>query len=162
MNTASNRAAGLATGETCKLDAMAVLAVQREAVVRRGQRALLTALLSLGTATADEVRDAVDLPDGIDPVCLGAVPLALVRAGIIRRAGFTPTCRPMAHARPLTVWTLADQAAAERWLLAHPELPDPDDEGEGACQGCPAGFLFPIHANEPGATAATAAPGMET
>ncbi len=117
-----------------------MLAHRRDFYVLRGRRALLVALLGTGEATADDVRDGLDLPAGIDPVCLGAVPLALVRAGIIRRAGYAPTCRPMAHARPVSVWTLADREAAERWLRNHPDLPDLVDDGQG--DGKRQGVLF--------------------
>jgi hypothetical protein len=106
------------------LDALAEL---RDLHVLRGRRALLSALVAHGTATADDVRAAVDLPDGIDPVCLGAVPLPLARAGIIVRAGYVPTGRPTAHARPVAVWRLADRAAAVAWLREHPDQPDDDD-----------------------------------
>ncbi|MCQ8205440.1 hypothetical protein NP569_24435, partial [Vibrio parahaemolyticus] len=57
-------------------------------------------LLAAGTATADDVRDAVELPPGVDPRCLGAVPGELADAGIIRATGYVRTTRPAAHARP--------------------------------------------------------------
>lgn len=124
--------AGRDAGVSRKLDALAVLADRRELYVLRGRRALLTALLAVGEATADDVRDAVGLPSGIDPVCLGAVPVALARAGIIRRVGYVPTCRPTAHARPVSVWALTDRADAVRWLRDHPDRPNtaPDDTGD--------------------------------
>lgn len=108
-------------GERRKLSAHAVMEARRESVLIHGRRALLRALLMTGTATADDVRLAVTLAEGIDPVCLGAVPGLLARAGVIRRAGFTNTRRAAGHARPVTVWELADRAAAERWLIDHPE-----------------------------------------
>jgi hypothetical protein len=133
-----------AEGERRKADALATLAKRREAVVRRAQRALLTVLLETGSATADDVRDLVDLPQGVDPKLFGAVPRPLGRAGIIRAAGVVKTCRPMAHARHITIWVLADRAAAERWLATHPEptdwTPDPADAtGDG-----PQRLLFPV------------------
>jgi hypothetical protein len=150
---------GAADGEVRKAEAIALLADRRAVYVRQGQRALLKALLAAGTATADDVRNSLNLPPGIDPVCLGAVPSALARAGITCRDGFVPTCRPMAHARPLSVWRLADRAAALHWLADHPDLPDPDQSDEVAASQR---LLFPTNTtNEPGATAATAAPGME-
>jgi len=130
--------------------AHALLADRRAVYVRRGQRALPT----VDTATADEVRDAVDLPPGIDPVCLGAVPSALARTGIICRVGYAPTCRPLAHARPVSVWALADRDAAMRWLTDHPDLPDPGDDGQS--------LLFPVQPNnDTGAAVAAATPAME-
>lgn len=86
------------------------------AACTRARRALLGALLANGTATADDVRDAIALPAKVNPVCLGAVPTALARAGIIAADGFAETSRPRAHARPLKVWRLIDRNAAERWL----------------------------------------------
>lgn len=118
-------------GERRKADAHALLEARRNVYLNRGRRALLKALLIAGTATADDVRLAVELPDGIDPVCLGAVPGPLVREGIIRRAGFAPSNRAAGHARPVTVWELIDRTAAIQWLAAHPDMDDPapDDAG---------------------------------
>ena len=127
----ADRNRGRVMGEARKLDALALLADRRDLIVLRGRRAPLAAMLAVGQATADDVQDALDMPDGIDPVCLGAVPGALARAGIIRRVGYAPTCRPGAHARPVSVWTLTDRAAAERWLRDHPDRPDSPDDDDG-------------------------------
>ncbi len=150
--------AGRALGESRKLDALAMLADRRDLCVLRGRRALLTALLATGEATDDDVRDTLTLPGGIDPVCLGAVPGALARAGIIRRVGYVPTCRPDAHARPVSVWTLADRAAAVRWLADHPD-PGDDDRAAGVQR-----VLFPLDptTNDTGAAVAAAAPDEES
>lgn len=113
-----------AAGEARKLDAHALLEARREIFILRGRRALLAAMLGRGEATADDVRRAVALPDGIDPVCLGVVPGELARAGIIERVGFHTTARPEAHARPVSIWRAADRAAAMAWLAAHPDRPD--------------------------------------
>jgi hypothetical protein len=96
-------------------------------VIRSAQRALLRLLLNQGTATADDVRAVVDLPPGINPKAFGAAPSLLAKRGIIAADGFTRSCRPEAHARPVTVWRLVDPLAAEQWLRTHPELPSPDD-----------------------------------
>lgn len=114
-----------ADGQARKLDAHALLEARREVYVLRGRRALLAALLDRGEATADDVRDAVELPDEINPVCLGVVPGLLAHAGIIERVGFAESRRPDAHARPISVWRLANRDAALAWLTAHPDRPDP-------------------------------------
>lgn len=114
-----------ADGEARKLDAHAMLEARREVYVLRGRRALLARLLDAPEATADDVRNAVDLPDEINPVCLGAVPGPLARAGIIECIGFDESRRPDAHARPVSVWALADRAAALGWLAGNPDRPDP-------------------------------------
>jgi hypothetical protein len=113
----------------------------------------------VGQATADDVRDALDLPEGIDPVCLGAVPIALARAGIVRRVGYVPTCRPDAHARPVSLWALADRAAAVRWLADHPDRPDDDADQDGPDRPAAQGMLFDLYQETatPTGTAAGAA-----
>lgn len=121
------RRAGRREGERRRDVARSMLETRRERVIQRARRVLLTVLLIRGEATMDDVRDAVTLPAGVDPVCLGCVPGPLARAGIIRAAGSVRTSRPTAHARPLTVWRLVDRDAAERWLAEHP--PPPDDTG---------------------------------
>ncbi|HVA50201.1 MAG TPA: hypothetical protein VNH11_27830 [Pirellulales bacterium] len=147
-------------GERRKQAALDSLAERREVDVLRGRRALLRRLLDVGTATADDVRDAVTLPRAINPKLFGSVPLVLVKAGVIEHDGFAVTCRPQAHARPISRWRLSDRGKAERWLLANP---DRDDD----CQDGDQGLLFPIKPkpktpnNEPGATVAAVAPGME-
>ncbi len=147
-------------GERRKAETLAALAKRRSVYVRRGQRALLTALLTAGEASADDVRNAVELPPGIDPVCLGAVPGALARTGIIRRVGYVSTCRSVAHARPVALWTLADRQRALAWLADHPALADLDD-GEVPADGSQL-LLFPIQPrNDSGAAVAAAAPGQE-
>lgn len=115
----------LTAGEARKLDAHELLQARREVYVLRGRGALLRRLLHTGEATADDVRDAVELPDGVNPVCLGVVPGPLARAGIIERVGFAESRRADAHARPVSVWRLADRNAALAWLATHPDRPDP-------------------------------------
>jgi len=114
--------AGAVEGERRKLSAHALLAARRAVYLRRGQRALLLRLLDAGTATADDVRAAVELPADIDPRCLGAVPGALARAGLVRRIDYAPSHRPERYASIVAVWQLADHAAALDWLAAHPDL----------------------------------------
>lgn len=158
MSDSSFDQAGRDEGELRKEAALESLAERRELFVLKGRRALLRRLLDVGTATADNVRDAVELPPGIGPKCFGSVPGPLAKAGIIAAAGFTQTSRPTAHARPVTVWELLDRVKAERWLLANPDRGDDCHDGDQ-------GLLFPIKPktpnNEPGATVAAVAPGME-
>lgn len=118
-------------GTSRKADAHALLEAHRELYVLRGRRALLAALLERGTATADDVRHAVELPDDLDPKCFGAVPRELVRLGLIEHAGFTTTARPKAHARPVSVWRLRDRAGAIAWLNSNADRPAPDCSGTG-------------------------------
>ena len=120
----------LADGKRRKAERLALLEERRTVYINRGRRVLLLRLLNVGTATADHVRALVELPDEIDPRCLGAVPRALVKAGIIARSGYTATTRPERHASVITVWRLADAQAARQWLTEHPDHPDPlPDQG---------------------------------
>lgn len=118
-------------GERLKGEALDLLAQRRQVYVRRGQRALVVALLERGHATADDVRSVVDLPADLDPKLFGAVPKALVAAGVIAAAGYGKTTRSTAHARHLTVWRLVDAALAESWLLDHPDDLDQVEGHEG-------------------------------
>ena len=128
-----------AEAERRKVDAHALLAARRDVLIRRGRRALLTALCGRGVATADDVRAAVSLPPGVNPVCLGTVPGPLAAAGIIEADGFAKSTRPESHARPVQRWRLVDRAAALAWLRDHPNRPDPAPEPAPQAEA----FLFP-------------------
>jgi hypothetical protein len=125
-------AAGWREGERRKLSAHALLEARRRVYIRRGRRALLVRLLAAGTATADDVRAAVQLPPGLNPKLFGSVPGPLAEARIIRPAGFVRTTCPEGHARRVQLWQLADCAAALAWLADNPDLPDlPEPGGAG-------------------------------
>jgi hypothetical protein len=118
-----------ADGERRKLEAHDLLEARRATYLLLGRRALLARLLDRGgTATADDVRGAVELPPGIDPKLFGRVPGPLARLGLIKRAGFVKTTRPTAHARLVSAWQLLDRRAALAWLAEHsappPETPN--------------------------------------
>jgi hypothetical protein len=120
----------LADGQRRRFDVLATLRARNASRVRRAQCVMLTLLLERGRCTIDDVRDALG-PAGSDPArWLGSVPAELRRAGIIRRAGYAETRRAVAHARPVSVWELADRAAALHWLAGHPEPGDLRDPGE--------------------------------
>lgn len=138
--------AALCEGERLRIDVLDALESRREVYVLRGRRALLDALLCSGTATADDVRDAVKLPPGINPKLFGAVPSALAKLGVIQQAGFVKTCRAVGHARPVAVWELADREAAVQWLADHPDTPAP-----GGVVAERQGILFPPENTTPAA-----------
>ncbi|MGA2064187.1 MAG: hypothetical protein ABSG86_04430 [Thermoguttaceae bacterium] len=147
MKVPRNTAAGTAAGAKLKGDALALLGARREIYVRRGRRALLQAMLDgNGTATADDVHAAIDVPADLDPRWLGAIPGRLAYDGVIAAAGFVRSARAERHACWPQVWRLLDRAAAERWLAAHPELPEPAADRGNDSQG----VLFPADlTNEP-------------
>lgn len=113
------------TAETRKGQALAGLADRNAPIIRAAQRALVSHLLDNGTATIDDVRDRVPLPEGTNPKVFGTIPAALVTAGVIAPAGFVKSRRPESHARPVTVWRLIDRDAALRWLAENPAIPTP-------------------------------------
>jgi len=147
MNT---RPEDRSNGERRKADALELLEARRELYVLRGRRALVGKMLAGdGTATADDVRAAVELPAELDPRCLGSVPGRLAYDGIIGPAGFVRSARPEGHARWIQVWQLADRAAAEAWLRDHPDRPDPEPEKAGPPGAGRQGLLFTTAGNEP-------------
>lgn len=101
------------------------LKVLRAWVLECARYKLLTFAVCLGRATADDVYASVEVPDCLDPRCLGMVPWPLVKAGLITRSGFIPSERRARHGSMISLWKLADRPAAEHWLEAHPESPDP-------------------------------------
>lgn len=126
MTTAAAAVRQDAEGERRRDAAHELLRERRAVWVRRAQRALLSAALAAGVATADDVAAVVDLPPDLDGRLLGAAPGALVRAGLLRLAEYTRSRRPERHASVLAVWGLADRDAALLWLADHPDLPDLD------------------------------------
>lgn len=111
-----------AEGEALRDAALAVLRVHRSELVRALQITALRVALQRGTVTADDVRGLVEIPTGTSPKVVGAAFRDLALSGILRRTGYQNSTRAKAHARPLTVWALADAAGAAAWLAAHPPL----------------------------------------
>lgn len=109
-------------GEARRDKALSLLRARRAALVRELQTAALRAALERGELCADDVRAVVPIPANISPKVVGAAFRELADAGILRRAGFRASTRPIAHARPLSVWRLADAAGAAAWLAAHPPI----------------------------------------
>jgi len=124
-------------GERRKLAAHGAIESRREPFILAGRRALLLTLLKRGQATADAIRDAVDLPAGLDPKLFGAVPGPLAAAGIIAGIGYRKSSRPEAHSRPVKVWGLKNRAAAVAWLGEHSEPVKPIEQRDD-------GLLFPL------------------
>jgi hypothetical protein len=131
-------------GERRKLAAFAHLAARREALIDRARRALLSVLIERAEATADDVRELIPLPPGINAKVFGAVPSVLAETGIIVADGFAKSTRPEAHARPVQRWRLADRDGAKQWLRTHPDLPDVEPE-------IPENLFDFIHTKKPGA-----------
>ena len=85
-------------GERRKADALTLLETRRQAFVRGARRAFLARLLAAGSATADDVRESVELPPGIDPNLFGCVPSVFARLQVVRFVGFDVSRRPARHA----------------------------------------------------------------
>lgn len=104
------------TGEQLKEAALTTLEATRAALILEARRVMVRRLLAAGTATADDIRAGLVIPDGIDPKCLGVVPRLLCNLKLIRPGGFKPTTRAEAHCRPVRIWALADPKGAQAWL----------------------------------------------
>jgi hypothetical protein len=111
-----------ADGEALRDAALDLLRSRRAAFVRDLTRAAVGLALDRGEVTADDVRAAVPIPAGIRPVVVGCAIRDLAMAGILRRVGYRPTGRSVAHARTLSVWQLVDAEAAVAWLAEFPSL----------------------------------------
>lgn len=111
-----------ASGEARRDAALDLLRRHRAALCRDLCRAIVGLALDRGTLTADDVRAAVTIPAGIRPVVVGAAMQAVADAGLITCIDYRRSRRPVAHARPVRVWRLADRAAALAWLAARPPI----------------------------------------
>jgi hypothetical protein len=109
-------------GEARRDKALSLLRVRRADLIRDCTAAALRVAIDRTEVCADDVRALVPIPADISPKLVGVVFRDLADAGILRRAGFRASTRPAAHARPLSVWRLADAAAAVAWLAAHPPI----------------------------------------
>jgi hypothetical protein len=119
---AGKRRRSTKTGAALKARAFAALRVHRLHYIRRMQRALLEYLLTHGSGTVHDIRDAVPLPDDINPVCVGPVPNELAEARIIKRVRYAVTRRAKSHGRPVSLWKLIDPDAAREWRATHPSI----------------------------------------
>ncbi len=99
-------------GEARRDAALGLLRVHRAALIRRVTAAALRFVLAGGEVCADDVRCEIPIPPDVSPKCVGSVFRDLADAGILRRIGYRPSVRPIAHARPVSVWQLADRDAA--------------------------------------------------
>jgi hypothetical protein len=121
--------ASLKEGLRRKQEAFAAFEAWREPLLLKARRALLTHALSAGTATADDVRAAVEVPHKKDPRFFGDVPSLLATAKIIHCVGRVRSSRPEAHGREIKVWAPVDNEVVLAWLRSHPN-PDARSPGE--------------------------------
>lgn len=110
-------------GESLRDGALSLLRARRADLIRKCTAAAIRVALDRGEVCADDVRAVVTIPADLSPKLVGVVFRDLADAGILRRVGFQNSTRPAAHARPLSVWRLADAAAALGRLAAHSPTP---------------------------------------
>lgn len=116
-----DRSEGRRCGRARRDAAHLTLLARRGRYVRLAQAALLAAIAENGQATADDIRQRLTLPADINPTLIGPAVRQLRLAGAIRRVGRdTESCRPVAHARPLPIWTTTSGDAGPQWLSDHP------------------------------------------
>ena len=99
---------GLAEGEARRDSALLLLAATRAELVRQLQMAAIRIGFEQNELTADDVRAVVPIPDGINAKVVGAALNQLSKFGF-RSVGYRKSARPIAHARPLTIWRLVNQ-----------------------------------------------------
>jgi len=123
-------------GRKRKQAALAGLESKRSPIVTRARRIMLRLLLDgRQDVTIDDIRDLIEIPAGVNPVCMGSVPGPLVRSGIITCTGFRESARAESHSRPVKIWKLATPAKARRWLLDHPEPDNLQSEAPRRVEG---------------------------
>lgn len=117
-------------GERRRDSAFRKLEAHRDHLIRAGRRAMLLAALANGRTSIEDARAVVPVPPMVDPKFFGSVPGPLAEAGILKRIGYRPTTRAEGHARPVSLWELADAAKAVKWLADNPAPappPNPPD-----------------------------------
>ncbi len=110
-----------------KEEALAGHESTRKAILLKARHIFIRHLLNTGSATADDIRNKFEVPEGVNPNFLGSVPTPFTRGLIINRNGYVESSRPAAHARVVSVWRLINSRKAEAWLLDNPL---PESEGE--------------------------------
>jgi hypothetical protein len=118
--------AGRKDGTLRKNAAHALLEARRRAALTIARRAFLEIALRDSVVDADAVHDAVNLPEGLDPRWLGAVPKPLANSRIVERAEMVKSARPERNGSYITRWALRDRASAEKWLRENPAPQMPD------------------------------------
>jgi hypothetical protein len=101
-----------ADGEGQRDAALNLLRQHRAELIHECTIAALHVTIQTGEICADDVRAIVTIPPDVSPKLMGVVFRDLADAGILRRAGFRNSKRPAAHARPISIWRLADHAGA--------------------------------------------------
>lgn len=82
--------------------------VQKEQTFAAVQSAFPAILRQRGQATADAIREHLDIhPDGLPAI--GRAIGDLSRQGVIEFVRFQISCRAIAHQRPLRLWRLANE-----------------------------------------------------
>lgn len=123
-----------AEGEALRDGALTHHRVHRSELIRQFTAVALRVALDSGEVCADDVRALVPIPLGISPTFVGCVFRDLADAGILRRDGYQNSKRPLAHARPISRWRLADRSAAELRLVVRSAIEAVSDSPARACE----------------------------
>ena len=94
------------TSEELRDRALTLLRRTRADRIRDVKVAALRIVIRDGTVNADDVRAVVEIPPGVGPKFVGCAFRDLADSGAIRRTGYAPSKRPVAHARILAEWGL--------------------------------------------------------
>jgi len=95
-------------GEARRDAALGLLRVRHESLIRKLTASALRIALTAGEVCSDDLREAVPIPIGISPKCVGPVFADLATTGILQHVEYRKSRRPAAHARPISVWRISN------------------------------------------------------
>ena len=107
------------TGEQLRDKALDLLAEHRSELILELQRCAMRIALDRADFTADDVREAMPIPIGTNPVVLGSAIGSLSRGGYLKQIGYRKSTRAVAHRRPVAIWYAQDKEACQHWLDNH-------------------------------------------
>ena len=132
---------------------------QRRIVSAQLQRTALAIVLRHGIVSADDVRQVVTIPDGIDPRIVGPAFLGLKNEGWLEEIGGHRTGRAVAHRRTVRDWRLKGDRQATEELLA--KLP-PVNSAARQERGLFDSLDEPTRETDAGDSAATESPALDS
>lgn len=97
-----------AAGRQGRDSALDLLERTRAAYIKAARATAVQISIRHGEVTSDAVREALPVPEGLDPRCLGPVFASAPPGFRWERTGYRQTRAKQAHARPISVWRLVN------------------------------------------------------
>lgn len=111
-----------------KDEVLKLLEETRAKIIQIGRRGFAEKLLACGFATADDAHKHFEkdgFPEGINPVCLGAVTRPFIKGKWIVKDGYVLSQRTEHnHSREITRWRLLNREAVEAFVSTLPPAAD--------------------------------------